>query len=421
MESMMTISEKEQRRAEVMALLVAGKLLQREAAEQLDIDPRHVRRLLHTYKKSGAVGLISRKRGQPSNNQLNTLLADQIIARVRERYPDFGPTLAHEKLTEEDGYRVSLSSVRRLMEKHGIWLSKKRKKEAKVHPRRDRRPRFGELVQIDGSHHDWFEGRAPKCCLIVFIDDATGAFLGLRFAPEETLFSYFMEIETYLKKYGRPLAFYSDKHGIFRVNHGAAMETSLTQFGRAMKELDIRSICAHSPEAKGRVERGNGTLQDRLVKELRLQNISTIEDANNFLPEYCTDLNSRFAIAPTNPVDAHRALEPHHDLERTLSVKESRRVSKTLSFQLDNTHYQIIEEGWRTKEIAGSTVEVVRSLKGTIRVFYGNRELTYTEMKLVRNRPKTLDSKEVNSEFDRWLNKKEKESPSGDHPWRKQL
>ena len=418
MEDMIIMSSKEQRRVEVLALLAEGSILQSEAAERLELNVRHIRRLQKAYKTHGAKGLTSKKRGSASNNQLCKTEAARLIERVRERYPDFGPTLAHEKLLEEDGFKVSLSSVRRLMIEAGIWRAKTDKK-VQIYPRRERRSQYGDLVQIDGSPHDWFEGRAPKCCLIVFVDDATSALLGLRFADTETTFAYFAVVEEYLKEHGRPQAFYSDRHGIFQVNTGSEKETKLTQFGRAMKELDIQRIPANSPQAKGRVERANSTLQDRLVKELRLRNISSIQAANAFLSEYRADYNRRFAKAPKNPLDAHRALDHSHDLERILSIHDTRKVSKSLSFQLDSSHYQILEEGYRARQLIGSKVQVIRTMKGKTRVFYKNRELTFTKAELVRSALRPLDSKELNSEYEKWLNKKERYHPPADHPLRR--
>lgn len=412
---MMTISKKEQYRAEVLTLVNEGAILQKEAAERLDLSTRQVRRLKKAFKEQGVVGITSKKRGVKSNNRLSDKLVSQVIKRIKERYPDFKPTLAHEKLVEEDGFSISLSSVRRIMIDAGIWIPKSTNKK-RIYSRRERRPRFGELVQIDGSPHDWFEGRAPKCCLIVFIDDATSALLGLRFVESESTEAYFQVMEEYLPEYGRPLAIYSDKHGIFRVNHGSQVETGITTFGRAMKELEIKMISAHSPQAKGRVERANSTLQDRLVKELRLRNISCTEDANAFLPEFLKDYNRRFSVAPMNPVNAHRALDHSQDLELILSVQETRLISKTLSFQYENTHYQILEEGYKARNLINKRVMVAKTLKGSIRVYYKERELAFTASELVKNRPASLDSKKLNSEIEKWINKQCQFRPSKDHP-----
>lgn len=417
MEDLVMMSEKELKRAEMMPLIEKGVILQVEAAQYLNITTRHLSRLYQKYRVFGIKGLRSKKRGKTSNNKLNELLLSQIEYRINERYPDFQPTLAHEKLTEEDGFKISLSSVRKLMIEKEIYKPKRVKKK-RIHPRRDRRPRFGELIQIDGSDHAWFEDRRGKCCLIVFIDDATSNLVGLRFVEAECTEGYFTVMQDYLPEIGRPLAVYSDKHGIFRINHGCNKEGSLSQFGRAMKELDIKTICAHSPEAKGRVERANGTLQNRLVKELRLREISTIEEANAFLPEYMKDYNRRFSVEPQNSSDAHRALNKSHNLERILSIYDTRKVSKTLSFQYKNVQYQILEEGWKARKLIGKRVEVCKTLRGEIRVFDGSKELVFSRSELVQKHPKEVDSKSLNSEFESWL-KKKKWTPSKNHPYRR--
>ncbi|MGI9569207.1 MAG: ISNCY family transposase, partial [Desulfobulbia bacterium] len=238
------------------------------------------------------------------------------------------------------------------------------------------------------------------------------------FAPSESMRAYFETMAPYFRECGRPVAVYSDKHGIFRVNKGSTMETSVTQFGRAMKQLDIGTICAHSPQAKGRVERANGTLQDRLVKELRLKGISTIEEANAFLPQFQKDYNRRFAVPASDPIDAHRTLMSHN-LECILSVQETRKVSKSLSFQYENTHYQILEEGWRAKQLIGQRITIVSTLSNETRVFFRDTELTYTRAELVPQRPKAVDSKELNAEMRKWLNKKPQYRPPITHPYKK--
>ena len=223
----------------------------------------------------GAAGLISKRRGRPSNNRLPEKTINKARQLLRSRYHDFGPTLAAEKLAIE-GVSLSVETVRQLLIREGLWKAK-RVRRAVIHQLRERRARLGELVQIDGSPHDWFEGRAPKCTLLVFVDDATSRLMYLQFVEAETTFNYFAAVRSYLTEFGKPLAFYSDKFGVFRVNIPNALSgTGLTQFGRALKELDIELICAHSPQAKGRVERANQTLQDRLTKELRLRGLCTV-------------------------------------------------------------------------------------------------------------------------------------------------
>lgn len=226
------------------------------------------------------------------------------------KYKGFGSTLAHEKLVEREKLKLSDESVRKLMIAEGVWKPRKAKK-AGVHQLRERRACFGELILIDGSPHDWFEGRADACVLLVFIDDATGIVVQLLFVESESFFSYCQAVEGYFQQYGKPVAFYSDKHGIFRVNvPSTGAGEALTQFGRAMQDLDIQLICANSPQAKGRVERVIQTLQDRLPKELSLRGISNRMDGKANLPEFIQDFNQRFAVESRSTVDAHRLLTP---------------------------------------------------------------------------------------------------------------
>jgi len=260
---------------------------------------------------------------------------------LKSKYQGFGPTLAHEKLVEKDKFQLSVESVRKLMMAEGLWKSRKLKKVV-THQLRQRRACFGELVQIDGSPHDWFEGRVDACVLLVFIDDATGKLVQLQFVDRESFFSYAQAAENYFKRYGKPIAFYSDKHGIFRVNQpSAGTGQAITQFGRAMQELDIQIICANTPQAKGRVERVIQTLQDRLPKEMRLSEISSREAGNAYLPKFMAAFNDRFADEPRSAVDAHRTLTAQDDLARIFTWQEPRTISKNLTVQFDNVVYQI--------------------------------------------------------------------------------
>ena len=250
-----------------------------QVAEILGISVRQVKRIFKKYKKHGIAALISKKRGQKGNRSLAESLKDLALAYIREKYRDFGPLLAHEKLIEVHKLKISLTVVRKLMIQDGLW-NPERKQRKRVYQLRERRPREGELVQIDGSPHDWFEGRAPKCTLLKCVDDATGKMLAALFVPSEALWPYYALMKQYIRNQGRPLALYSDKHGVFKVNKSGALTGSgLTQFGRAMKDLNIKVVFANTPQAKGRIERKNRVSQDRLVKEMRLLKISTIEKA----------------------------------------------------------------------------------------------------------------------------------------------
>lgn len=255
------MSQPELSRLEVIQRVKRKTLKQRQAAELLSVSVRQVKRLCRAYQAGGASALISRQRGRPSNNRLPEKTTKKARQLLRTRYHDFGPTLATEKLAIE-GVSLSVETVRQLLMAEGLWQPR-RARRAVIHQLRERRARLGELVQIDGSPHDWFEGRAPKCTLLVFVDDATSRLMHLQFVEAETTFNYFAAVRSYITCFGKPLAFYSDKFSVFRVNIPNALSgTGLTQFGRGMKELEIELICAHSPQAKGRVERANQTLQD---------------------------------------------------------------------------------------------------------------------------------------------------------------
>jgi transposase len=370
------MSQKELSRLEVIQRVKRKTLKQRQAAELLSLSVRQVKRLCKAYHGKGAAGLISKRRGQPSNNRLPEKTIKRAQQLLRSRYSDFGPTLATEKLAIE-GVSLSVETVRQLLIGEGLWKAKAVRR-AVIHQLRERRARFGELVQIDGSPHAWFEGRAPKCTLLVFVDDATSRLMYLQFVEAETTFNYFAAVRFYLTEFGKPLAFYSDKFGVFRVNIPNALSgTGLTQFGRALKELDIELICAHSPQAKGRVERANQTLQDRLTKELRLRKLSSLPAANAYLPEFMAAYNARFAVAPRAAESAHRPLHKGEDLDRILTLCERRTLSKNLTLSYNNVIYQI-----KTKRSAytmrKAQVEVHEQVNGEITIEYKRQPLEYT-------------------------------------------
>ena len=238
-----------------MKQLEAKRLKQKEAAQMLGLGVRQVKRLLRSYRGSGAAGVVSKHRGHASNHQLDEKVVKKALKLLHSKYRGFGPTLAHEKLVEWDGLKISDESVRQLMIGEDLWKPKKARKVV-THPMRERRAGFGELVQIDGSPHDWFEGRAPNCSLLVFIDDATGRLGYLQLVESESFFTYAQAAADYFRLHGKPVAFYSDKHSVFRVNQpSVGSQSDLSQFGRAMQQLDIEIICANTPQAKGRVER----------------------------------------------------------------------------------------------------------------------------------------------------------------------
>lgn len=422
MERIFNMSEKEIQRTSVLMKLQSKTLSQKEAAETLRVTPRQIRRLNQRFKKYGPTGVISRKRGRPSNHQLPHGVKEYALAIICENYPDFGPTLAHEKLTEVHHMKISVWSVRQLMIAEGLWVDKRVKKR-RIHQLRERRGLEGELIQIDGSPHDWFEGRGPKCSLLLAIDDATGKIMAGFFAPTETLWGYYELMRLYIEKHGRPRAIYSDKHGVFKVNRPEALSgDGLTQFGRAMRELGIEVIFAHSPQAKGRIERGNRTLQDRLVKELRLNKISTIEEANPFLPTYIADYNRRFAVVPKDPNNAHRPLLPEQNLDLIFTIREFRQLSKNLTFQYKNTIYQIQTER-ETYALRKAQVIVHESRDESIQVLYKGKPLKFTPYYFQEKQGEVVDSKNLNEVMDNLQKKQEQQSPkykpARSHPWKR--
>jgi hypothetical protein len=293
---------------------------------------------------------------------------------VRTRYPGFGPTLAHEKLVEVDGLVVSLETLRVWMSVAGLWQTRKERRK-RPQPPRQRRACVGELVQIDGSDHEWFEGRGPRCTLLVYVDDATSRLMELRFVRSESTFDYFAATDSYLHRHGKPVAFYSDKASIFRVNKKDPKGgDGFTQFGRAMHALNIDSICANTPAAKGRVERANQTLQDRLVKEMRLRGISDRPAGNANLPEFMAAYTCRFAREPSNSHDAHRPLLAHDELMRVFTWQEERRLTDNFVLHYKRVMY-IIEPSEAAQEARGKKVLVVESEDGSVQLEYRGKAL----------------------------------------------
>lgn len=413
MDELLTMSKRELTRLEVMQRIKDKRLTQKEAAGMLGLSVRQVKRLYCAYKTQGAKGLVSARRGKESNNRLDEQVVQTALDLIYKRYRDFGPTLAHEKLVEVHQLKISDESVRKIMIAEGIWKPK-RAKRPEVHQMRERRARFGELVQIDGSDHAWFEERGPKCTLLVFIDDATGQLMELWFVPDETFFGYCEATQHYLERYGKPVALYSDKHGIFRVNQERPLGTTsgLTQFGRAMQELDIQIICANTPQAKGRIERANQTLQDRLVKELRLRGISDMESGNAYLSEFREDFNRRFAVAPRSTLNAHRPLLITDNLDWILTYQETRTLSKNLTVQFKNVIYQI-QSNRPGYVLRNAKVTVCENAKGEVTILYHNKLLSYTIYQKPTQQSTVVDSKTLNRQL------RTPTSPAPNHPWRR--
>jgi len=410
----LSMSTKEISRVAVIEKVIDKRMSQKEAGAILNLEVRQIKRLVKKYRQHGAGGLISKHRGRKGNNCLKAEVKKKALDLLKSKYKGFGPTLAHEKLVEKEKLKISDESVRQLMIVEALWKPRKVKKVV-VHQLRERRACLGELVQIDGSPHDWFEGRAEACVLLVFIDDATGRLLQLRFVEQESFFSYCAAADGYFRQHGKPVAFYNDKHSIFRVNTPSLGQgDALTQFGRAMQELDIQIICANTPQAKGRVERVNQTLQDRLVKEMRLRGISSAADGNAYLPEFITDFNQRFAAEPRSSVNAHRALTAKDDLATILTWQEQRVVSKNLTVQFEKVVYQI-----QTKRpsyaLRNAHVTVCVNAQQQVSILYKGKPLAHTIYHQQAKQSEVILAKDL----DVTLKERIYPKPAPDHPWRK--
>ncbi|QEE43313.1 ISNCY family transposase [Rhizobium sp. WL3] len=374
---LIAMSERDLQRIEVLSKVISSRMTLAEAAHVLGLSERQVRRLLERIRMGGAASIRHKAIGRPSNNKISDGIKDYAVTLVRERYADFGPTLAAEKLAQRDGLLVSRETVRGWMVDAGLWLSRKQRRT--FHQPRLRREAYGELVQIDGSEHRWFEDRGPSCSLLVFVDDATGKLMQLRFVRSESAFTYFEALELYLRRHGAPIAFYSDKHSVFRVaKKNAKGGQGMTQFGRALCELNIEILCANSSQAKGRVERMNRTLQDRLVKELRLAGIATMEAGNAFLPVFMEDYNARFAVTPARSDDLHRPLNLALDrLTEILCKREQRYVGSQLTFSFERKRI-MLEESELTRGLVGKYVETYAYADGRLDIRWKGHSLPCT-------------------------------------------
>ena len=371
----LSMSKQELRRVEVLTEVLAGSRTTESAAGVLGMSLRQVQRLVARYRDGGGGALIHKSRGRPASNKLGQGVRELVLELVRQNYRDFGPTLAAEVLLERHGVEVSRETLRKWMVEAGVWLSRKQRRS--FHQPRLRRESLGELVQIDGSEHRWFEHRGEPCTLLVFIDDATSRLMQLRFVPSESTSSYFEALQGYLATHGCPVAFYSDKHSVFRINRDAQGGSGMTQFGRALAELNIEILCANSSQAKGRVERANRTLQDRLVKDLRLENVCDVDTGNAFLPGFLERFNERFALSAAKPGNLHRALTIKTDrLADILCHREQRYVSEHLTMSY-NRKQIILERNELSEGLGGKYVDLYEFPDGKLEVRAKGHSLPY--------------------------------------------
>lgn len=382
MEGHLLMSAKERRRKSVFDEVLAGRLTLRSASERLGLSYRQCRRSYRRFSEEGDAGLVHRSRGRRSNRRACERFRCKVIARYRKRYEDFGPTLAAEKLSEE-GLRVDHETLRRWLLAEGLW---KKRRKGRVHrQRRERKRHFGELVQMDGSHHCWFGAEGAQDCLMNMVDDATGTTLS-RMDSAETTEAAMRTLWNWIERYGIPQALYTDKKTVFVTDREPSVEEQLageepkTAFGEACAKLDIEIIPAHSPQAKGRVERNHAVYQDRLCKEFGLRRIRTIATANKVLSNGFSDaLNEKFAKPPASDIDFHRPLPKGLDLADVFCFEEQRTVQNDWCIRYRNHHYQILKDN-RILSKPKDKVIVRTRIDGTLFLLHKGHPLAYRKL-----------------------------------------
>lgn len=414
------MSRKERDRLEVFGRVKRGELTVVKAAELLGLSYRQGRRAYRRYRQDGARGLVHRSRDRRSNRAKPAATRQAVLERYRQRYGDFGPTLAAEHLAR-DGHRLDHETLRRWLLAAGLWQKRRRRRE---HRRwRARKEYVGEMLQMDGSEHDWFEGRRGRAVLMVLIDDATNRTTA-RFYESETTAAAFDVFGRYVRQNGLPRSLYVDRDSIYRTTRDATTEEALeptdaeTQFGRAMRQLGVRLICAHSPQAKGRVERRNAVFQDRLVKELRLARISDLEGANGFLDEqFLADLNGRFELPAARSGDLHRRPERGVKLDEVLCFEEHRVVQRDWTVSWRGRYFQL-ERRSAALGVVGQKITVRQKLDGTMQLVHRGHELNWHELperpqrKRATEPPVVVDRRPAPRVRGPW-------KPPADHPWRR--
>jgi hypothetical protein len=410
------MSRRERHRLEVFSRVRRGEITLVKASELLALSYRQTKRCFGRYRKEGDKGLVHRLRGRSSNRQADSRQKRRVLSLYEKKYADYGPTLAVECMDEDDGVTVPVETLRQWLLVAGLWRKCRRRRPYRQ--RRARKEYFGELVQMDGSHHDWFEGRREWAVLMVLIDDATSEVFAW-FSAGETTLAAMEAFCGYVNRYGLPQALYVDRDSIYRCDREATITENLagkeptTQFGRAMEELDVAVIMAHSPQAKGRVERVNGTLQDRLVKALRRAKISDLHSANRFLQErFLPAFNRRFVKKAAQPGDLHRRVPRGLDLERVLSIRETRVVQNDWTLRYENRWLQL-SEAHQKLALAGRSVTVSQRLDGRLELLYGGRELSYQELPASPQRRQAAEELAIRSS--------QGQRPTADHPWRRGL
>ncbi len=410
------MSTRERKRMTLMTRVAEGLLKLREAAEMMRVSYRQARRIRRRYQQEGDAGLVHQGRGRKSNRRRPDNERKRAIALYNKRYAGFGPLLASEHLATDHGIVVDHETLRQWLLVAGVWKSRRRREVHRA--ARERRPRRGDLVQIDGSEHDWFEGRGPRAVLMVMIDDATNITLA-RFYPAEDTAAAYDIFERYVRLYGLPVALYPDRDSIYVCTREASLEEQRanvgpeTQFARAMRELDVDLIPAYSPQAKGRVERRHGLFQDRLVKEMRLQGVGSIEAANSYLDgSFLQLLKERYSVEPRDPVDGHRSRPSATTLALVLSWQEARSVAKDWTVCWCDRRLQI-DARHAALGLPGRRVVVVERRDGTLAILYGRRLLIF---RAAPAPAKPIPQASTTQDRHRTPN-----IPAATHPWRRRL
>lgn len=399
-------NQRELKRLHIVQKVIEGLIRHTNASEILSLSTRQIGRIFTRVREEGSAGVVHRSRGRESNRKLSKGFKNHVLELYRQNYEGFGPTLAQEKLLERDGIRISDETLRGWLIKEALW--KKRRKGRQHRQWRQRKDRKGEMIQMDGSHHDWFEGRGPVCVLMGYIDDATGQVYS-RFYDYEGTIPAMDSFKRYIKKHGIPMSLYLDKHGAYRSTAEPTIEEQLSgtgpvsEFGRALKELGVRLIHANSPQAKGRVERLFNTLQDRLVKEMRLRGISSIVEANKFLSEYLARHNRRFSKAAAQTENLHRPIPKGLNLDRVFCIKTERTLRNDFTIALDRKLYQIEET------VSASKLMVEQYINGAMAIWCRGKKVKFRQIeaqpaKPQKQMPLTRRSKAV--------------IPAKDHPWK---
>lgn len=369
MEGILTMSRKEVDRLKILVQIESKLLTVEEGSELIGISPRQTYRVLRKIKEEGTKGIIHKLRGKKSNRGFPEAIKKDVIEIYKANYSDYGPTLFSEELLKSHQILVNHETIRKWLRAEAITTSMRKKRAHRK--RRERRSCFGALLQFDGSHHDWFEGRGAECCLINCVDDSTGK-VYLRFAVSENTQDVLLTLWEYVNKYGIPQSIYTDKHSVYKA------DGKLTDFGRAMKELNIETIYANSPQAKGRVERVNRTLQDRLVKALRREGISNIAEANKYVQKrFISEYDSRFAVNLGVP-DAHRSTVGY-DLKNIFCYKTSRQVRNDYTINLAGGYIQLLN-GSSPLPTPKQNVTICKWLNGEIHIYFNKQEITFTHL-----------------------------------------